>query len=125
MIDPELIARAAELCGLPLPAQERDALAANLAELLARFQGLQEVDTSAVTQLDEPWAVTAPGQDDEVQAFSDPQRLLDAMADHPRGGFFVVPRPSLGPGPAEPSNRGAAAHDPGTEDAPSSPGHGP
>ncbi|MFT7462802.1 MAG: aspartyl/glutamyl-tRNA(Asn/Gln) amidotransferase C subunit [Pseudohongiellaceae bacterium] len=96
MMDPQLLAAAADLCGLRLTPSERASLTADLAQLLGLFASLQSVDTSNVDP-PEPCqgrAVSPASLDetDQPQPCASVNELLGVLGPHNGDGLLIAPK---------------------------------
>jgi aspartyl/glutamyl-tRNA(Asn/Gln) amidotransferase C subunit len=95
MIDPEMLARVAELSRLNLDSEETASLAADLARMLEQFQTIQDVDTDAVDSLAQGTGPHGTPAADEPESFPAACETLTGLSEHARDGYFAVPATPL------------------------------
>ncbi|MBK8480858.1 MAG: Asp-tRNA(Asn)/Glu-tRNA(Gln) amidotransferase subunit GatC [Proteobacteria bacterium] len=90
-ISPEQVQRVGELARLQLSSEETLALAAQLSRLVAHFEQLDELDTSAVEPTSHVLPLACPQRSDVTRP-SLARALLLSPAPLHEDGYFVVPK---------------------------------
>ncbi len=90
-VDRATVARIAKLARIRLPAQDLDALAGELSNILTWIEQLSELDTEGVAPMTSVVEVTLPRRADMVTDGGYPDKVVK-NAPEAAHGFFVVPK---------------------------------
>ncbi|WGF90633.1 Asp-tRNA(Asn)/Glu-tRNA(Gln) amidotransferase subunit GatC [Marinivivus vitaminiproducens] len=90
-LDKATVARIARLARIDVPEKRRDALAAELSNIVGWVETLNEVDTSGIEPMSSVVAMTPQRRPDAVTEGDQVDRVL-ANAPDSDDGYFVVPK---------------------------------
>ena len=90
-LDKAAVAHIAQLARIRLRAEEMEALAGELSQILAWIEQLNEIDTAGVAPMASAAATTLPMRPDEVSDGDCREAILENAPREARG-FFVVPK---------------------------------